>query len=63
MYIPVLAPENVEKTYNEVHGASLRPQKGRSISEVGIHGVITREAWASTTTYIICFIHFYFWRL
>ena len=44
MYIPVLAPENVEKTYNEVHGVSLRPQKGRSISEVGIHIVITREA-------------------
>ena len=32
--IPVLVPEDIEKTYREVHGTSLRPQKVRSISEV-----------------------------
>ena len=34
--IPVLVPEDVEKSYREVHGTSLRPQKVRSISEVDV---------------------------
>ena len=34
--IPVLVPEDVEKTYREVHGTSLRPQKVRSLSEVDV---------------------------